>query len=222
MKNILFLLPFVGLALGAELCQCPQVKCPGEPASALCLCKNSAETKCKERCPDYVPTILPCPISPPTLTKKTLEPTKTTAKPTPTPTCTCEPVFCAQVFPQSCVCANNNKKRCWEKCGGPKPELEVCPDPTLEPTPPPTKTPTRKRCGGGRGNQHLVCDEDEVCIAEPGTCGPPCDGFGVCVKDKLCGGIAGFGCPTGQSCIDDPRDDCDPKHGGADCGGLCY
>lgn len=38
---------------------------------------------------------------------------------------------------------------------------------------------------------------------------------------KLCGGIAGFACPDGFDCVDDPRDDCDPRAGGADCGGIC-
>ncbi|QSQ28639.1 hypothetical protein JY651_18750 [Pyxidicoccus parkwayensis] len=36
-----------------------------------------------------------------------------------------------------------------------------------------------------------------------------------------CGGIAGFACPEGYSCVDDPSDDCDPNNGGADCGGIC-
>jgi hypothetical protein len=36
-----------------------------------------------------------------------------------------------------------------------------------------------------------------------------------------CGGIAGFPCPKGQVCVDDPRDACDPTKGGADCIGLC-
>ncbi|KAF2003362.1 hypothetical protein P154DRAFT_410402, partial [Amniculicola lignicola CBS 123094] len=38
-----------------------------------------------------------------------------------------------------------------------------------------------------------------------------------------CGGFAGFRCPTDEkyTCIDDPRDDCDPKRGGADCIGIC-
>jgi hypothetical protein len=37
----------------------------------------------------------------------------------------------------------------------------------------------------------------------------------------FCGGIAGFPCPDGQECIDNPSDDCDPANGGADCGGIC-
>ena len=36
-----------------------------------------------------------------------------------------------------------------------------------------------------------------------------------------CGGFAGLPCPTGFQCVDDPRDDCSPCKGGADCGGIC-
>jgi len=43
---------------------------------------------------------------------------------------------------------------------------------------------------------------------------PPLDG-------PFCGGIAGFPCPGAGDCVDDPRDDCDPERGGADCGGIC-
>jgi hypothetical protein len=38
---------------------------------------------------------------------------------------------------------------------------------------------------------------------------------------QFCGGIAGIACPSGYSCVDDPRDSCDPNRGGADCGGIC-
>ena len=38
---------------------------------------------------------------------------------------------------------------------------------------------------------------------------------------RFCGGIAGILCPKGFVCVDDPRDDCDPRHGGADCSGIC-
>lgn len=37
----------------------------------------------------------------------------------------------------------------------------------------------------------------------------------------FCGGIAGFECPPGYVCADDPTDDCHPDSGGADCGGIC-
>ena len=95
------------------------------------------------------------------------------------------------------------------------------PTPTTSSQPEPTNT--HKVCGGGRAN-YLTCDEGYVCITDPYTpgCGPACDGLGICVKDKMCGGFAGFGCDEdGQVCHDDPRDDCDPNNGGADCGGLC-
>jgi len=37
----------------------------------------------------------------------------------------------------------------------------------------------------------------------------------------FCGGIAGIPCPDGYTCVDNPFDDCNPKKGGADCGGVC-
>ena len=43
-----------------------------------------------------------------------------------------------------------------------------------------------------------------------------------CTPDPdFCGGVAGFPCPAGLECIDDPNDECDPTMGGADCGGIC-
>ncbi|MBL8496634.1 Kazal-type serine protease inhibitor domain protein [Nitrosomonas sp. JL21] len=38
---------------------------------------------------------------------------------------------------------------------------------------------------------------------------------------QMCGGIAGFPCPDGMKCVDDPADDCDPAKNGADCAGMC-
>lgn len=38
---------------------------------------------------------------------------------------------------------------------------------------------------------------------------------------QMCGGIAGFPCPSGMKCVDDPSDNCDPTKGGADCPGIC-
>jgi hypothetical protein len=38
---------------------------------------------------------------------------------------------------------------------------------------------------------------------------------------QMCGGIAGFPCPAGKTCVDDPSDNCDPTRGGADCSGIC-
>jgi hypothetical protein len=38
---------------------------------------------------------------------------------------------------------------------------------------------------------------------------------------KPCGGFAGLRCAGGTTCVDDPRDSCNPASGGRDCGGLC-
>jgi hypothetical protein len=43
----------------------------------------------------------------------------------------------------------------------------------------------------------------------------------VAVEPEVCGGIAQIPCPEGYACVDDPRDDCDPNQGGADCAGIC-
>ncbi|MEZ4252598.1 MAG: hypothetical protein R3B99_30680 [Polyangiales bacterium] len=40
-------------------------------------------------------------------------------------------------------------------------------------------------------------------------------------QSTACGGFAGLLCPDGYACVDDPRDDCDPDRGGADCMGIC-
>lgn len=88
---------------------------------------------------------------------------------------------------------------------------------------PPITTHTYKPCGGYRVTP-LKCDEGEICIDDPyntSSCGLACDLPGICVKPIMCGGIAGFRCPDGKKCFDDPRDDCDPLKGGADCAGLC-
>ena len=80
--------------------------------------------------------------------------------------------------------------------------------------------PEPKTCGGTGG---LVCPPGYVCshACDPAT-GVDCSG--VCVPEQqpgFCGGIAGFPCPDGFTCVDDPSDGCDPKKGGADCGGIC-
>jgi len=39
---------------------------------------------------------------------------------------------------------------------------------------------------------------------------------------QFCGGFANIQCKNkGEVCVDAPDDDCDPEHGGADCGGIC-
>ncbi len=43
----------------------------------------------------------------------------------------------------------------------------------------------------------------------------------VSVPGGMCGGIAGFPCPDGFTCVDVAGDGCDPLAGGADCSGIC-
>jgi hypothetical protein len=45
-------------------------------------------------------------------------------------------------------------------------------------------------------------------------------------KAQSCGGVTGQQCPAGQTCVDDPKDTCDPNtygqdKAGADCPRIC-
>jgi hypothetical protein len=95
------------------------------------------------------------------------------------------------------------------------------------------------KCGTRTCADGLVC-----CNASCGTCTAPgmfctqiaCDDGGgggagdpggggagdpPAPSGPACGGIAGRRCPGAGSCQDDPSDSCDPRNGGADCGGVC-
>jgi hypothetical protein len=76
-------------------------------------------------------------------------------------------------------------------------------------------------CGCDGKTYPNECDAERqgVSVASQGPCADACEG--ECSPRVFCGGIAGFPCPGGGTCIDDPSDDCDPDRGGADCGGLC-
>ena len=72
-----------------------------------------------------------------------------------------------------------------------------------------------------------VCTCDGVTTAD-NECYGRFDGYsiyyeGECGTDSppVCGGVAGFECPSPLVCVDDPSDNCDPAQGGADCGGIC-
>jgi len=52
-----------------------------------------------------------------------------------------------------------------------------------------------------------------VSIEHEGECKKP--------EPQVCGGIAGIQCPHGETCVDNPYDECDPKRGGTDCPGIC-
>jgi len=214
-------------------CVCEPMACP-QIWPGSCVCANGIAQRCYEKCGGPVPVLLPCPLVP----EVTPIPTPVSDPVSgPVASCTCEKVMCIDQFPESCYCANAAAQRCYKKCGGKKPAKQKCPPrevktlttklqtkkPMSTSTQPPLPLPTHKPCGGGRANQ-FSCDKGETCIPDPDKpgCGPPCDGLGICVKDEICGGFAGFPCKVpGQVCRDDPRDDCDPDAHGADCAGLC-
>ncbi|CAN8096896.1 unnamed protein product [Discula destructiva] len=65
----------------------------------------------------------------------------------------------------------------------------------------------------------LNCGEGELCVEIPGL---PSIQQCVLPDRGVCGGFAGFKCEDPDDyCVDDPRDDCDPLFGGADCIGIC-
>lgn len=80
--------------------------------------------------------------------------------------------------------------------------------------PPPVDPCATVRCAAG-----THCEANAVqCIKAP------CPPVASCVPNApviSCGGIAGRPCPGAGVCVDDPADSCNPKTGGADCGGVC-
>jgi len=69
-------------------------------------------------------------------------------------------------------------------------------------------------CDGETYGNACSAAAEGVAVEHGGECAPPPD-------PDFCGGIAGFPCPEGEECVDNPKDDCDPANGGADCGGIC-
>jgi hypothetical protein len=67
-------------------------------------------------------------------------------------------------------------------------------------------------CDGKTYSNDCTAAVAGVSVDYPGECGG---------EQIVCGGIGGFLCPEGMQCVDDPGDDCDPAHGGADCMGIC-
>jgi hypothetical protein len=59
------------------------------------------------------------------------------------------------------------------------------------------------------------------CLLASGLLLTACPGGGPSEEGPFCGGFAGIPCAGAGDCVDDPRDDCDPEQGGADCGGIC-
>jgi hypothetical protein len=120
--------------------------------------------------------------------------------------------FAGDTCPPGYVCVDDRSDDCKADSGADCPG--VC-----ELAPPPTCTSDEEcavmeRCAICPDGSYS-CPRGE-CVN--GACGIS---FGACSAPAMCAGIAGFACPPGFTCIDDPADDCDPNNGGADCGGLC-
>ncbi|HEU4577700.1 MAG TPA: hypothetical protein VFS67_05570 [Polyangiaceae bacterium] len=101
------------------------------------------------------------------------------------------------------------------------------------PEEPPVDACASVRCRAGTHCE--VIDDRAQCIVDeqvnpcaavlcpaPSTC-EVVGGQGVCtpIETTFCGGIAAFPCPGSGTCVDNPNDGCDPRRGGADCGGIC-
>ncbi|KAH8912350.1 hypothetical protein BR93DRAFT_922315 [Coniochaeta sp. PMI_546] len=67
-----------------------------------------------------------------------------------------------------------------------------------------------------KGACTLLCPPGQICVTDPSR---PKQSF--CVEPVICGGLVARSCKKGEKCVDDPRDDCDVKEGGADCSGVC-
>lgn len=78
-----------------------------------------------------------------------------------------------------------------------------------------TQCGQRSDCEFTPGNCYAYCRVGDPNCCAPGTCSEKS------AEGKFCGGIAGFPCPDGYQCVDNPNDSCDPNLGGADCGGMC-
>ena len=83
-------------------------------------------------------------------------------------------------------------------------------------------------CGPAMGMPIKLCPDGVHTSGPTGNCLKNSDGTCgwevlSCPADapQFCGGIAAFQCASGYVCIDNPNDGCDPKNGGADCGGIC-
>jgi len=150
----------------------------------------------------------------------------------------------------SCQCTETGELGCVDMCPPvaidcvagqhpvmvPPPEGQCCGTPSCEPDSEPMCCDPSQEPGQ---NGNPICKEGHACCptngqwvcsigdghtfpcvgAPQGPFGQPCascDGAG-----QFCGGIAALQCTDFTYCVDDPNDNCDPHHGGADCGGVC-
>ncbi|KAK6331262.1 hypothetical protein TWF696_003322 [Orbilia brochopaga] len=96
----------------------------------------------------------------------------------------------------------------------------AAPQPSLHKRVPAAVSPGYQQCGGHVINPR-TCPKGYICVDNPRSCSQAADCPGICVQPQPCGGFAGLPCPAGKKCYDDPRDDCWPQNGGADCIGIC-
>jgi hypothetical protein len=137
---------------------------------------------------------------------------------------------CSSGAPMESVDEHQDELRWRRACAGPRDHQ--CPDDRYCAALRPGRCPGEEQIGVCMRRPEVCTDEfNPVCgcdgVTYPNACNAAAVGVAVasrgeCVTDPgFCGGIAGFPCPAGQTCIDDPSDDCDPANGGADCGGIC-
>jgi hypothetical protein len=123
--------------------------------------------------------------------------------------------------------ANNTVRDCSEPpafCGGfggfpcPDPDAQDCVDDPSDDCDPAN--------GGADCGGICVPKTSDPCATVRCRAGTVCQvsdmGSPACVAiGPFCGGIAARPCPGLGECIDNPTDSCDPRAGGADCGGVC-
>ena len=108
-------------------------------------------------------------------------------------------------------------------------KIAPCPEPEVCVRPAPNVRCDTSQLDKCPGTCQLSCSLDDLKNACPfgQSCTTPAlpnddPGIGYCPEPAFCGGIAGIQCQgEGETCIDDPRDDCDLNPGDFDCAGIC-
>lgn len=115
-------------------------------------------------------------------------------------------MWCAVEDPFCC-----GPSKCQPKAPPPPPPPAACCDPYSKPA---NGIEGVWCCGDGSWQYDIGSGDQTMSCSANGGAGNVC-------APKQCGGFAGLPCGANEDCIDDPNDSCDPKNGGADCGGIC-